>query len=88
MHQNQCTNTGPRQMRPPPLVLGQESNNSRMQENTVAVRILGIGQHISPPPFLRSGYGSEIVALVIALGPDSNHRQMTTGIYLKYMLEQ
>ena len=43
--------------RPPPLILGQESKNSRMQENTVAVRILRIGQHISPPPFFRSGYG-------------------------------
>ena len=43
--------------RPPPLILGQESNNSRMQENTVAVRILRVGQQISPPPFLRSGYG-------------------------------
>ena len=43
--------------RPPPLILGQESKNSRMQENTLAVRILRIGQQISPPPFLRSGYG-------------------------------
>ena len=41
---------------PPPLILGQDSKNSRMQENTVAVRILRIGQQISPPPFLRSGY--------------------------------
>ena len=32
---------------PLPLILGQESNNSRMQENTVAVRILRIGQEIS-----------------------------------------
>ena len=42
---------------PLPLILGQESKNSRMQENTVAVRILRIGQQISPPPFLVSGYG-------------------------------
>ena len=42
--------------RSPPLILGQESKNSRMQENTVAVRILRIGQQISPPPLLVSGY--------------------------------
>ena len=41
----------------PPLILGQESKNSRMQENTVAVMILRIGQQISPPPFLVSDYG-------------------------------
>ena len=45
--------------RPPPLILGQERNNSRMQENIVAVRILMIDQQISPPPFLRSGYNPE-----------------------------
>ena len=45
--------------RPPPLILGQESNNSRMQENPVAVRILRIDQQISPPPLVRSGYGPD-----------------------------
>ena len=45
--------------RPPPLILGQENKNSRMQENTVVVRILRIGQQISPPPFLRSVYGPD-----------------------------
>ena len=43
--------------RQPPLILGKEIKNSRMQENMVAVRILRIDQQISPPPFLRSGYG-------------------------------
>ena len=48
----------------PPLILGQDSKNSRMQENTVAVRILRIGQQIWPPPFLRSGYGPVHISLL------------------------
>ena len=49
-----------RRRRLPPLILGQESKKFRMQEDTVPVRILRIVQQISPPPFLRSGYGPDI----------------------------
>ena len=53
--------------RPPPLIVGQEIKNSIEYRKThsVAVRILRIGQQISPPPFLRSGYALQFVGFAV-----------------------